>query len=458
MADSNNIPGTAKTLAGMDAEALSRTAWRSEVKQDQVQPSLWSTISTKFQVVGGDLVIMDHGVCLDVSNEGKRAVGGGQKVVLPLRTNLMKAPNEGTGEDMLGNGDETDYLYLTAYYNEIKKAYKYNDWGYDKNDTEYLKHRTGYGKILNTFWMELDALRYEQALWLGFSSELTKAPTNLVQIMNPNWAIPGLDPSEYPTWDVDTITETDGTIDSENFYPDRYYSGEGTFIENLCTSMLAGSGTTATPAATPTIDNLLEIFNWIDENMVVEPFMYDGVMSRILKLPSNIYTWMMNPNNSGAINDWWAEVASYADKRPHIPGEMGRLFGNYIVVKDMRAPTLTVDGTVGTYTLTYGWQFPGGPTRDERNRIAWSGTSGSENYVFGGGAIIGAEALVRYTKDGYRDNMYEETEFGKRKERGSYKGEGIALAKYDIGTETATSAIYRGACMVPFAINSVRGD
>lgn len=450
----NYIPATATTLAGMDAAAIRKTAWRSQVKQDQVLPSIWNTIQTKFEVMGGNMTILEHGVCLDVTNEGKKQQGGAQSVVMTLRTNLKKAPQEGTDEDMLGNGDESSYLYMTAYYNEIKKAYKYSDWGYDANDVDYLNHKKGYAPILNTFWQEIDALRYEQALWKGFSSELTKAPVEKVQIMNPNWAIPHLATSDYPTWDVDTITETDGSA-TNGFYPDQYYSGSGTFIENLAAAMLSGSGVTATPTATPTIDHLLEIFNYIDENMVVEPVMIDGVLSRILKVSSSIYNWMMNPNNSGSIMDYWDAVASYADKRPTIPGEMGRLYGNYIVVKDMRAPTLTISGGVGTYAITYGWQFPGGTTNDKRNKTAWSATSGSENYVFQGCAIIGAEALVRYTRDEYRDDMYESTEFGKRMERGSYKGEGIQLGKYDIGTATATSKIYRGSCMVPMAIKQI---
>lgn len=456
---SNYIPGTATTLAGMDAAAIRRISYSSKVKEEQVHPSVWTSIPTKFEVLGGNLVILDHGVCIDVSNEGKRAVGGGQSVVLTFSDNLKKAPQEGTSEDMLGNGDEFTYSYLQCWYNEIKKAVKYNQWGFDFNDTEHLGHVKAYSKKLSLFWKELDALRYEQAFWLGFSSELTKAPTSKVQTLNPNWAIPALATSSYPTWDVDTVTVTDGSVNSYNWYPDRYYSGNGTFIENLAAAMLAGSGVTATPTATPTVDNLLEMFNWMDENMVVESITLDGIStSRIFKATSSVYNWMMNPNNSGAIMDHWEAVASYVDKRPFQPGEMGRLFGNYIVVKDMRAPTLTVAGAVGSYTITFGWQFPGGNDGDSRNRSAWNATSGSENYVFHGCAVIGAEALARYTRDGYMDDMYEKTEFGKRQERGSYKGEGITLAKFDKGTPTATTKKYCGGCCIPFAIKSVRSS
>lgn len=452
----NYVPGTASTLSGMDVTAIRKTGWRSQVKQDQVQPSIWTNILTKFDVIGGDMMIMEHGVVLDVTNEGKKQPGGVQSVVMTMRTNLKKAPNEGTSEDMLGNGDEPDYLYLTAYYNEIKKAIKYNQWGYDANDLEPYGHKKALSPILNTFWKELDSLRYEQALWLGFSSELTKTPTSQVQTLNPNWAIPYLDTASYPSWLVTAVTETDGSIDSNNWYPDAYYSGVGTFVENLAAAMLSGSGTAATPTATPTIDNLLEIFNYIEDNMIVEPIMMDGVVSRIFKIDSFTYNWMMNPNNSGSIGEYWENVAAYKDKRAEIPGEMGRLYGGYVVVKDMRAPTITVAGSVGSYTITFGWQFPGGPTNDQRNRTAWSATSGSENYVFHGGAVVGAEALVRYTRDEYRDDMYESTEFGKRNERGSYKGQGISLAKYDKGTPTATTKIYRGSCCVPFAMLQIR--
>lgn len=448
------VPATASTLAQMDADAIRRTAWRSQVKQDQVQPSVWNALLTKFEVIGGDMTILESGIVLDVTNEGKKQVGGGQSVVMTLRTALKKAPQEGPSNDMLGNGDETDYLYLTAYYNEIKKSIKYNEWGYDANDIEYLNHNKGYAPILNTFWKELDSLRYEQALWLGFSSELTAAPVSKVQTLNPNWAIPHLATSSYPSWLVTAVTETNSS-QVNGWYIDRYYSGVGTFVENLCAAMMSGSGATATPTATPTIDHLLEIFNWVDENMIVEPIMLDGIMSRIFKLPSAIYNWIMNPNNSGSLSEYWKGVSLESGKRPTIPGEMGRLFEQYVVVKDMRAPTLTVGGAVGSYTLMFGWQFPGGVSNDKRNRTAWSASTSTPNYVFHGAAILGAEALVRYTRDEYRDDMYEVTEFGKRKERGSYKGEGIALAKYDKGTATATTKIYRGSCMVPMAIKQI---
>ena len=450
-----NAPGTATTVGGMDAAAIRKIYWRSQVKQEQVLPSIWTDITTKFEVFGSDLMILEHGVVLDVTNEGKKQSGGVQSVVLTLRTNYKKAPQQGTGEDMLGNGDESDYLYLTAYYNEIKKSVKFNEWGYDANDLEPYAHKKSISPLLNTFWKELDSLRYEQALWLGVSGELTYTPTSKVQKLNPNWAIPHVAPSDYPAWLVTTITENDGSVDSNNWYPDQYYSGVGTFIENLAAAMMSGSGTTATPTATPTIDHLLEIFNDTDENMTVEPITLDGITTRFLKVDSMTYNWMMNPNNSGSIADYWDAVASYADKRPTIPGEMGRLFEGTVVIKDMRAPTITIGGTAGSYTITFGWQFPGGTTNDKRNKTAWSASTSSPNYVFHGGALIGAEALVRYTRDEYRDDMLESTEFGKRNERGSYKGEGIALAQYDKGTPTATTKIYRGSRMIPFAMKQI---
>lgn len=443
-----DVPATASTLSGMDATALRRIAWKSKYKEDSVRPSIFTEVKTIFKVVAGEINIIKPGILLDVSDIGKRDVGGGQSVRCALRTPLQNAPQEGTGADMLGNEDETDLYYMTFYYNEIKKAVKYNTWGYDHNDTDYLNYIEGYSSIMGNFWKELDDHRFQTTLLMGCSNELTAAPVSQTQKFNKNWAIPNLATSSYPTWDVDTITRTNGAVDSTGYYPNRYYSGAGTFVENIAAALMAGAGTGATSTALLDVDAIHEIHAYVEDEHVVEPIMMDGVPSYILKVPPKVYDWMANPNNTGSLGAYWQNVKDYiTEDRMRLPGEIGRLLNSWVVVKDPRCPTLTVSGSAGSYVLTPGYIRPG--NNDDRNNAAWSNTSGATNYAFDICTLMGANALGRYTKDGLVMDLIETTEYKKREGRGSYKGCGIMLPEYDKGTPTSTTQIQRGSLVIP---------
>jgi len=438
------IPATASNLGAMDAAALRRTAWDSKLKEDSVRPSIFSMVKTVFKLAGDVVIIKKAGLLLDVSNVGKRTIGGGQSVRIAIRTPMREAPREGTGEDQLGYEDETDLLYTELYYNEIKKSVRYNTYGYDYNDTEYLNYVEGYTAYMGTFWAELHDHRYQMALFCGFSNELTKAPTSQVQTFNPNWAVPNVATASYPTWDPDAITVADGAIDAEYWYPNRAFSGAGTFVENIAASCMAGAGTGATSNAVLDVDAIYEICNYIQDQHIVEPL---ADQTYIWKWPLTVLYWALNPNNTNSLGAYWEQVSSYQDKAPMLPGEVGMLAGIFRIVKDFRCPTMVIGGAAGSYTITPGWIRPG--NNDDRNNGAWSNVSGNTNYAFDMTAIMGAQCLAKYTRDEMKGNLIETTEYGKREGRGSYMGDGIMIPRYDKGTQSATSLIYRGSCLVP---------
>jgi len=461
----NTIPSTASTLATLDVAGLRRTAWDTKYKQDSVRPSVFSALKTDFKVMqNGEVIITKPGILLDVSNIGKSAVGGGQSVVISLRKPLTAAPREGTGSDMLGNEDESDLLYCTLYYNEIKKAIKFNQWGYDKNDLDYLKYNEGYSGLMGTYWQELDDYRYQMALLMRYSSELTATPTSRVQTFNPNWAVPNVVEASYPTWDVDAITQTNGVIDttmmpdgvtSIGYYPDMYFSGVATFVETIAAALISGAGTGATSKATLTISAMLQIAQYVVDQHVVEPLIIGGQPMYVWKMPPKVYFWMMNSAKSGSLGAWWADVATYNDKQTIVfPGEIGMFGGNMKIVLDTRCPTLTVGGAAGSYTLTPGYIRPG--NIDERDNGAWSATSGATKYVFDITTIMGAQAIAKYTRDELKMGLVQMTEYEKRQGRGSYKGEGIQLPLYDKGTATTTTGIYRGSLVVPVSRDPIQ--
>jgi len=452
----NYIPGTASSLSGLDAAALSRTAWSSKAKEDLVRDSIFSAkdLMTKYTVVGGEVVIDQPGMVLDVTNVGKAAQGGGNSVYVALRTPLQDAPQEGTGEDQLGNEDEVGYKYCRLYYNEIKKSVKYDNYGYNANDLEYLGHKAAYSRHLARFWSEWRDFRFHQAAMFTYAQELIHAPVSLTQALNKNWGIVNYDSSNFPTWDPDTLTYTAGAVDSLGYYSSEYYSGAATFVENLAAAMLAGSGTGATPLSGLNVDSLAIIHDWVDDEIVVEPFKLDKVDSQIFTAANKVYNWMKNPSNTGSIAAYWQNVKDYiTEDRMKLPGEIGRIFDSWVVVKDPRAATLTVGGSSGSYTLTPGYIRPG--NNDDRNKSVWANTSGATNYVFDVCMVLGANAYGIYTRDELMMDLFETTEYRKREGRGSYLGEGIQLVPYDNGTTSATSQIQRGSCMVPVPRNAV---
>jgi hypothetical protein len=298
-----------------------------------------------------------------------------------MRKPLRKAPIYGNANTMLGNEDEQDLLWTELFYNEIKKAVKYNKWGYDFNDTKYLGWVQTYADTITEFMAENRDVRIHQALTLTYAEELTYAPVSASQQFNKNWIVPNLVESSYPSWDLTALTVTNGSLDSDNYYSSRTYSGATTFVENIAAALLAASGTGATPMATLTVDFLAQLRKYVMNDLLIEPIMLDGKMTWIFLCASNVWNWSINPNNSGSIANEFQVQAEYKDPtRMTLIGEIGRVFEHFLFIENYRAPTLTVGGSAGSYTMQVNYVQPG--NNDDRNNSAWDNTSGSTNYVF----------------------------------------------------------------------------
>lgn len=449
-------PATASSMSTLDVAALSRTAWSGKVKEDMVRDSIFSSdqLMTKYRVIGGEVVIDKPGIVLDVSNVGKAQQGGGQSVYVTLRTGFGKAPQEGTGEDMLNNEDELGYKYAKLYYNEIKKSVKYDNWGYNANDFEYLGHKAVQSKYLARFWSEWLDFRYHQAAMFHYAQELTHAPVSLTQRLNKNWGIVNLDAGSFPAWDPDAVTNTAGVVDSLGYYSSEYYSGVGTMVENLAAAMLAGSGVGASPATGLNVDSLAIIHDDVDDNIKIDKINVDKTDVQIFTIANKVWNWMLNPSNTDSLATVFVNINDYRmDKRPVLPGEIGRLFGSWLCVKDPRAATLVVGGSQGSYTLTPGYIRPN--NNDDRGTGTWSNSSAGTNYLFDVCMLLGPNAFARYLRDDLMMDLFETTEYKKREGRGSYMGDGIQLCAYDIGTQTAATQTQQGCMCIPVPRNAV---
>jgi len=448
----NYVPGSASSVDTQNATALRRIAYEKRLRADSIRPSIWTQLKTAIKV-GSDKVakVMKSGIWLEVTVKPEE----GQSCVIAMRKPLRKAPDYGTSNNPLGNEDEQDLVWTRLYYNEIKKGIKYKGWGYFHNDTKYLKFIESYGPAVAEYMAELRDLHIQQALLLGVDEGLTNAPVSRSPQFNKNWIIPNLTESSYPSWDITALTVTNGSEDSDEYYSSRTYSGSTTFAENIAVSCLAGSGTGSTSKAKLTVDFLSQLSEYVTNTLALEPIMLDGMPTYLFVVPSRVWNWTANPNNSGSLGEHFQAVSDYKDpKRMKLIGEIGRVYEHFVLVKNYRNPTLTIGGSAGAYTIRPNYVLPG--NNDDRNSSAWSNTSGSTNYAFDVGYIACANALAEYLVDPLVTGLVETTNYGQDQGRAAYLGAGIQIPRFDKDVAgqldgASATAIQKGSAIVPFS-------
>jgi len=445
------VVATPTTLSGMSATGLRKIMWDKKLREDSVLPSVFTVLEAAIRIANNEVNIEKAGVFWKVNGSPEE----GQSARFAMAKPLKKAPQYGTSNNPLGNEDEKTLLWTELFYNEIKKAVKFKKYGYDYNDTAYLKFVESYGPSLIQFYQELRDTRIHQALLLRYAEELINAPfaTTLYQTFNPNWIIPNLSDASLPAWDKDYPTRTNGAADSDSYYSNRTYSGGTSFAENVAVALLAASGTGSTPKNLLNIDTLFYISEYAPNELRIDPVMLDGIPSYVLLVPPRVKAWLLNPNKSGSLGEYFKSVADYKDpKRATIPGEVGRVCENLVIVADARYTTLTVGGSAGSYTLKPGFLNPG--DNDDRNKTAWSNTSGSTNYVFDMCIGLGANAVAELLVDPLTTDLKESTNYGQIQGRGAYLGEGIQLPFWDKDAAgqldgASKTLVYRGSFLVP---------
>lgn len=447
------VVGTPSSIDSLGQAGVRRIATDKKLREDiNILPSIFTAIESSLKVIGNEIVVEKYGILMKIETQ---LASQGQSVRLAMGRPFRKAPQVGTGQSMLSNEDERDMLWTELYYNEVKKAIKYFKFGYNYNDTEYLGWVEAQGPALLNYWQELEDLRMHQAVLLGRSMELNVDPLNLPVTLNPNWIIPNLDDSLNPVWDNTDITTTEGALDSEGYYSARTYHGNTSFVENVAARMLQGSGTGSQGLALLTVDMFWYISDYIVNVLKLTPLMIDGRPSYVLAVPSRVRTWCLNKNNAGSPGEAFAEMNAYkAQDRVSLPDEFGRMCGNLILVENHRAPTITVGGDEGSYTLNFGFLCPG--DNDDRNNGAWSNTSGSTNFVFDTVICLAANAVAQYLRDPLTTKLYEHTEYGQIEGRGSYKGEGLQIPMWDKDATArvdgaSRTLVYRGSAIIPIS-------
>jgi hypothetical protein len=445
------VPGTPNTLAGMGATGIRKIAYDKKLRENSIRPSVFTVLKTAMKMDKNVISVEKAGVFM-TADTAPSSQGAGQSARLSMIQPLQEAPRWGTSQTILNNEEGLRLIYTDAYYNEIKKGVKVWNWGYNYNDTAYLNVNATVDPKLSEFMAEVRDFRIHQALCLRRAEELTVAPLSLAQTPNPNWIIPNLDDASLPAWDKDAPTRTDGSVDSLGYYPDRVYTGGSSFAENVAVALMAASGTGSTPKNLFNVDTIFYMEEFARQGLMIDPIYLDGMWSFAVLVPSRVKAWMLNPNSSGSLGEYFKSVAQYkGDDRPAIPFEFGRL-GSMVLIENMRSPTLTVGGSEGSYTLQFGFCLPG--NNDERNNGAWDNTSGSTNYVHDIVIGLGANALLEYLMDPMNTKLRETTEYEQIVGRAAYLGEGIQIPFWDLDSGSQTdgaskSLVYKGSWITP---------
>lgn len=430
-----------------NATALRQLVWSyKHSRVDSVAPSVFTALKAEVVSNGnGELILNKPGIVLDVTNEGRS--GMGQSVRVALRTPLKKRPAYGT-ENPEDHEDESSLLFAEMFYNEINKPVKMYGYGYYANDVKWLKFNEGYTAQQTQNLQELDDYFCHQALMFTYAENLTYAPVSKSFAFNKNWWIPNLADASQPAWDTTAATSTDGSVDTDLFYPDRAYSGATSFAENLGAALASAAGVGSTPTNIMNITAWARLRSYIKAHRTIESIRLDGKDTYVCVVPSATVSWMLNPSNSGSIGENFQKVLNYkGSDRDTIPGEVGRILDCFLIIEDERGATLTMSGTTGSYSFTPGYLLPG--NNEDRNQSAWSNTSGSTNYVHDVMLVLGRNALAKYTRDPLQMGLVDTTQYQRIKGSNAYKGEGWQIPFFDIDTPTDSSRVYKGSLCVP---------
>lgn len=415
-------PAAPSGLSTMKNVALQVKAFNKTLRTESILYDVFEKLSGEIRTDPKGVTIPEA-IFLKVDAPPK----GAHSITLALLKSLSAAPQMGTGENMLGNEENLALKHLTVYYNEIKKSVASFGWGIDFNDLSYLDVYGQITPLMTRFFAELRGRRIREALLLTYASELIKAPldTTNYQQFNPNIFVTNTAFGDMPTYKRDNLSIASGTWPASSNFQDR--AGDD-FVQNIYDALAAATTTSAAfdaPAKMNlTVEALLALSNYVEDELLLEPLMIDGQPSYIFLIPSTTAVWLSGFSTTNSkLGDIWKDVSALTKKEQDIPAVMGRV-NNLVMVKDSRYPTITIGGTSVNPTITPGFMAPG--RADGRNKSAYA----SNNLVFQVGFVLGKGALVEWVAN---DLKYatEQTEYGKFQGKGAYQMAGIQLAKFD---------------------------
>lgn len=394
---------------------LVQAYWDNQLQDETLQQDIMSTLTTVFDETT-DISIPNDALVMQTSIPST----GETSATFGFLHALTAAGGEGDLYTQLGNEETLRQKRVVAYFNEFSHAVTGWQYGYHFHEAKpYKIYDESMGKatkLLGRHAEERFGLYRRQALLETYSQNLTASPTSLTQRWNPHWYIKNLLDSQQPA----------------------YNTSNATFTQNICNALVT-AGTSINAALDA--HYLLALSNRA-KFLRIEPLVINGKKRYILTVPSEQTVWAASLGVAGSLGAWWSDYSRLNEEKLMFPGLLGE-WKNILLVEDERAPTLTLAGSAGNYSLTANYMRYG--NNDERDTSA---TARQVGYLLGKGPLI----------EWYPDRIhheYDDYNYRKWIGKGYFGMIGDTLRMYDQASPTSTS-FQQNSCMIcVFARNAM---
>ncbi len=336
----------------------------------------------------------------------------------PLLMYLSGNETAGNQSDQINSLEDPIVKEFTAYYNDVSKAVKINQYGIDFLDTAPYAIKEKISDLLATYWKELMDYYMQHAILWKYSPNLLQSPTNLSVVPHKNTIVKGVPYGDQPFLNYNT---------NANFYSSVIASNMDAAVASHASKYDLGFD----------VPFALAVTEYANYQLKMKPFNLGGRNSYIWALPSSQVTRTINPMTTAGFGAVWMATTKLNTEEMSLPGCLGRC-RNVIFVENPRAPTAKTFGTgsgsgsgVGTSSptnsvLSVTYLKPG--ENDQRY------TSGD---VWEPGFLLGQQGMVEIDNGVHTENEIQD--FKKYKAVGMFNVMGFNRVEYTTDTPDSSS-------------------
>lgn len=396
------------------SSGLLRHAWAVDIEMASLleEPLLNNKDLTTPLKVGEQSKIPDS-IFMDVTPPGKDGKAA-RDVTHTFIDPLSGTGRYGNAEGMLGNEESAQLRYAKFYANDYAHALAGETFGIDYRELTPNQVYEKANKLLAQWNGERKGYFMRQAICETRSLNLAKAPLSLTQPINPHVYVMGVAAASQPTYDP-----TD--------YP-TFSTSIGAALQATYTAMHMS------------VANLLAFADWAEFKYIKTVNIRGMDLYLVMTHPQEI-TRMLDPATTASWASYWVTAAALQikDADSVVPGLAGVIGGKVALIRDPRAPTMTLGGTSTGYTQNFEYLKMG--RNDARS------TTATANVKFNCNLCLAKGALTHYENEPlhYEDQI---DEYGKFKNVGIFGSDGYQLPVYDIDTATASSARSEGSAVI----------
>jgi len=306
---------------------------------------------------------------------------------------------------LIGNEQMPRTKTFTCYSNIFRKAVGSPGYGPDKKDAE------GYGLYdkwidkLGVWNKEHHGLSIRQALLERFGESLVHGRTSSLcpRAWTPNILVAGLGRRAMKV---------------------TYNANNATYTTNIINAILASGGGSISPLVTQTLNqpnlsnaNILALMHRITQISIPG---LPGGKGWILTHSEEQGMYLGDPAWSARnLGSLYTATACLNEKVQNWPGVMGA-YKNFLLVQDVRQPTLIISGTSSPFGMTAGYVEPGDEDERQKDNINTRDTA----------TILGKAAVFDWTREALR-HIKQDDDYEYQLGHGTSKVEGVTMPIYD---------------------------